>query len=34
MAEWQPFYGRDGKYVVCRNGNEELILGVQWSFAG
>jgi pyrimidine deaminase RibD-like protein len=31
---WQLFYGDDGRYLVCRNNHEVLILAVQWNFSG
>lgn len=31
---WQLFYGGDGRYLVCRNNHEVLMLAVQWNFSG
>jgi pyrimidine deaminase RibD-like protein len=31
---WQLFYGEDGRYLVCLNNHEVLILAVQWDFSG
>jgi hypothetical protein len=31
---WQLFYGADGRYLVCRNNHEVLMLAVQWDFSG